>query len=74
MLLIVMPSFRIKITLPTRAVKKINKDRFLSISLLLSIIDKNFNLLIVKKTFLEKMGKKIFGGHDHFLGKEVILH
>ncbi len=59
-----------------RAVKKIDKHQFLSISLILSIIDKNFNLSIVisfyqffenspifpkKTTFLEKMGKKILG-------------
>ncbi len=30
-----------------RAVKKIDKDQFLSISSILSIIDKNFNLSIV---------------------------
>ncbi len=37
-----------KFRLPTTAVKKKNnKDRFLSISLRLSIIDKNFNLSIV---------------------------
>ncbi len=33
--------------LDRRAVKKINKDRFLLISSILSIIDKNINLLIV---------------------------
>ncbi len=26
-----------------------------------------------KAIFLEKMGKKILGGHDHFLGEGVIL-
>ncbi len=35
----------------SRAVKKIDKDRFLSISSILSIIDKNFNLSIIDKNF-----------------------
>ncbi len=35
-----------------------------------------FHLTIFPKNaaFLEKMGKKIFGTHDHFLGEGVILH
>ncbi len=68
----------------SRAVKKIDKDQFLSISLILSIIDKNFNLLLVidflkihhffwkKNNFLGR-GKN-FGGHDHFLEEGVPLH
>ncbi len=71
-----------------RAVKKIDKDQFLSIRSILSIIAKNFNLSIVinfyqlfeylpifpkKATFLEKIGEKIFRGHDHFLEGVILL-
>ncbi len=65
-------------TVSLRAVKKIDKDRFLSIRLILSIIDKNFNLSIVIDFlkihhFLRKL-KNCFGGtFDNFLGKGVIL-
>ncbi len=66
---------------PAKAVKKIDKDRFFSISSILSIIDKNFNLSIVmdfyqffenspifpkKTTFLEKMGEKFLGNMTIF--------
>ncbi len=63
-------------------VKKIDKDQFLSISPILSIIDKNFNLLIVivfqrlfkNSPFSEKTVKNCFGGtFDNFLGKGRIL-
>ncbi len=30
------------------------------------------NFFSKKATFLEKIGEKIFGGHDHFLGEGVI--
>ncbi len=33
----------------------------------------SFNNFFKKTTFLEKMGEKNFGGHDHFLGEGVIL-
>ncbi len=58
--------------------KKIYKDRFLSIRSILSIIDKNFNLSIVidlylffeNSPFSEKTVKNCFGDtFDNFLGK-----
>ncbi len=33
----------------------------------------HLTIFLKKAKFLKKMGKKIFGGHDHFLGEGVIL-
>ncbi len=66
----------------TRAVKKIDKDPFLSVRSILSIIDKNFNLSIIinfyrffeSSPFSEKTVKNWFGGtFDNFLGKGGVL-
>ncbi len=65
-----------------RAVKKIDKEWFLAIRSILSIIDKNFNLSIVidfywffeNSAFSEKIVKNYFGGtFDNFLGNEGVL-
>ncbi len=66
--------------------KESTKIDFLSISLILSITNKNFNLSIVidflkidqffrkKNNLFGENGKKFYGRHDHFLGEGFILH